>query len=92
MKAIKSTLLATSILALSMTSNAMEVKTSATALTLCKAEAELAHPGYKSSTHKKIKNIRGKFKITLQVKTGQGKVKTLCEVTKDGEITYSKKS
>jgi len=92
MKAITNILLATSIFAVSMTSNAMEVKTSARALTLCKMEAELAHPGYKNSTHKKIKNIRGKFKIDLLVKTETGKVRTLCEINKDGEIIYSKKS
>ena len=92
MKAITNILLATSVFALSMTSNAMEVKTSARALTLCKMEAELAHSGYKSSTHKKIKNIRGKFKIDLHVKTESGKVKTQCEINKDGEITYTKKS
>jgi len=94
MNTIKNLILVTTIMTLSMSLNAqekVEVKTSATALTLCKAEAELAHPGYQRSDHKKIKQLRGKFKINLRVKTETGKINTVCEITKDGEITYTKK-
>lgn len=73
-----------------MSTQAVEVKTSAQALSLCKAQAEIAHPGYKRSLLKKVKQARGKFKISLQVLTEKGKVKTKCEVTRDGDVTYMK--
>ena len=72
--------------------NHKEVKTTAHALALCKAKAEKAHPGYKRSTAKKIKQIRNRFKLDLLVLTQNGKIKTQCEVTSDGKVTYSKKS
>ena len=60
MKTFKHILLASILLAISVTTNsvttnAKTVKTSAEALTLCKAEAKLAHPDYKKSKLKKSK-------------------------------------
>jgi len=69
-----------------------EVKTSAHALALCKAKAEKAHPGYKRSTAKKIKQIRKRFKLEMQVLTNDGKIKTQCEISSDGSVKYTKKS
>lgn len=91
MKFINSTLLATSLFTLSLTTQAIEVKTEATALTMCKAEAAIAHPDQTKIAHKKIKQLRGKFKINLKITTPEGKQNTVCEITNDGEITYSKK-
>jgi len=91
MKAIQSTILTISLLTISITANAKEIKTSAAALTLCKAEAASTYAGYKSSSLKKVKQMRGKFKIYLHVKTDERKIKTICEVTRNGEITYSEK-
>jgi len=90
MKTLLTTLL-TSALILISTNSFAEVKTDAQALTLCKIQAEKAHPGFKRASIKKIKQIRTKFKINLRVLTETGKENTICEVTKDGEITYSKK-
>ena len=90
MRTIENLIIATSILLSSMSVHAYEVKTPATALTLCKAEAKLAHPKQTKIVSKKIKQMRGKFKINLRISTPEGKVNTLCEITKDGEITYSK--
>jgi len=59
MKKITQALLTTSLVLISMTTLAVEVKTSATALTLCKAEAKLAHPAQTKIAHKKIKQMRG---------------------------------
>jgi len=89
MKKITQVLLTASLISLSMTSSADEVKTPATALTKCKAEAKIVHPNQTKIVHKKIKQLRGKFKINLRVSTPNGKVKTLCEITTDGKITYS---
>lgn len=91
MKTLISTLLASTLILISANAHA-DVKTSAQALTLCKAQAEKAHPGYKRSTAKKMKQIRTKFKINLNVITETGKENTICEVNKAGEITYTKKS
>jgi len=90
MKKLINTLITSTLIIVSMSAHA-EVKTTAQALTLCKAQAEKAHPGYKRSTAKKIKQMRKKFKIDLHVLTETGKIKTQCLVTKDGEVTYVKK-
>lgn len=92
MKTITSTFIATSLLILSMSAQANEIKTSAQALSLCKAQAEIAHPGYKRSVMKKVKKVRSTFKINLQVLTESGKIKTQCEVSKNGEVVYAKKA
>ena len=84
------TLIASTLLIVSTVANA-EVKTSGQALALCKAQAEKAHPDYKRSSPKKIKQARKRFKIDLKVLTESGNVYTQCVVTRDGEITYSKK-
>lgn len=91
MKKTTQALLATSLTLLSMATFASEIKTPATALTKCKVEAGLAHPGQTKIVHKKIKQLRGKFKIDLRVSTPKGRINTLCEITKDGDITYSVK-
>jgi len=90
MKTLLNTLLASSLILISINTHA-EVKTSAQAVTLCKAQAEKAHPDYKRSSVKKIKQIRTKFKINLRVLTEAGTENIVCEVTKGGEITYAKK-
>lgn len=89
MKKITQALLTTSLVLISMTTLAIEVNTSATALAQCKAEAKLAHPSQTKIAHKNIKQMRGKFRVYLRISTPKGKVNTLCEITRDGEITYS---
>ena len=87
---MKKVLLTASLLLLSFSTQAIKVKTSATALTMCKAEAALAHPNQTKIAMKKIKQTRGIFKVTLKVSTPKGKVSTLCVIDKEGKITYSK--
>lgn len=72
------------------TANAAEVASAGEAIGLCKEKAQLAHPGYKLSKSTKIKQTRGVYKITMRVITEEARLKTICEVTKDGEVTYSK--
>ena len=91
MKKITQALLTTSLILISMSALATEVKTPATALTKCKAEAKLAHPNQTKIAQKKIKQLRGMFKVYFRVSTPKGKVNTVCEITMDGEITYSVK-
>jgi hypothetical protein len=72
------------------TANANEVASAGQAIGLCKEKAQLAHPGYKLSKSTKIKQTRGVYKITMRVITEEERLKTFCEVTKAGEVTYSK--
>ena len=74
----------------STSSNAATIKTAGQALTLCKSQAEKAHPGYKRSKSTKIKQKRGVFKIKMKVITENESLATYCEVTKDGSISYAK--
>ena len=90
MKTLINTLITCTFIIASMSAHA-EVKTTSQALSLCKAQAEKAHPGYKRSTAKKMKQTRKQFKIDLHVLTETGKIKTQCVVTKDGEVSYVKK-
>jgi len=89
MNKITQVLLAVSLVLISTATLSIEVKTPATALTQCKAEAKLVHPTSTKITHKKIKQMRGKFRVYLKISTPKGKINTLCEITRDGEITYS---
>lgn len=66
------------------------VKTAGQATSLCKAQAEKAHPGYKRSKSVKIKQTRGVFKIKMKVITETESVIAFCEVNKEGEISYAK--
>lgn len=70
--------------------NAADVASAGEAIGLCKEKAQLAHPGYKLSKSTKIKQTRGAYKITMRVVTEDARLKTICEVTKDGQVTYSK--
>ena len=89
MKILSSTLLAAMLLVAS-NAHAADIKTAGQALTLCKAQAETAHPGYKRSMSKKIRQNRAGFKLNLKVITANGSENTICEVAKDGEVTYSR--
>ncbi|MFT5573153.1 MAG: hypothetical protein ACI9FR_002086 [Cryomorphaceae bacterium] len=89
MKIFTNTLLAASIVVVS-SANAADIKTAGQALTLCKAQAEQAHPGYRRATSKKIRQNRAGFKLNLKVLTEEGSISTVCEVAKDGVVTYSK--
>lgn len=86
--------LASSIFAASLlfsaTSIAAQVKTAGQAMTLCKAQAEKAHPEYLRSKSTKIKQSRGVFKIKMKVITPDQSLVTLCEVNKDGTVLYAK--
>lgn len=77
-------------LAIAGNANAADVKTAGQAVTLCKAQAQSAHPGYKRSISKKIRQGRAGFKVNMKVITDDGSVKAVCEVTKDGTVSYSK--
>ena len=88
MRILTNTLLAASI-ALASSANAADIKTAGQALTLCKAQAEEAHPGYRRAVSKKIRQNRDGFKLNLKVLTEEGSVSTVCEVAKDGAVTYS---
>jgi len=59
------------------------------AVTLCKAQASVAHEGYQRARASKIKSTRGTYKIKLKVVTNDGSVKTTCKIAKDGEISYA---
>lgn len=94
MKNTNTSILATSLFAagllFSASSNAESIKTAGHAMSLCKAQAEKAHPGYKRSKSTKIKQTRGGFKIKMKVFTTEESVNILCEVAKDGEVSYAK--
>lgn len=69
---------------------ANEVKSAGQAVGICKAEAEKQHADFKRAKPKKIKQTRGMFKIRLNVTTEGGKETVNCEVSKGGEVSYSK--
>lgn len=71
-------------------SQAAQIKTAGQAMSLCKAQAEKAHPNYQRSKSTKIKQSRGVFKIKMKVVTSDESLTTLCDVKKDGTISYSK--
>jgi len=66
-----------------------EVKSAGQATSICKAQAKSTHPDYTKSKATKIKQTRGKFKIKLKVTTETESIKTVCEVDKDGTVTYT---
>ncbi len=74
----------------SASSQAAEIKTAGQAMSLCKAQAEKAHPGYKRSKSTKIKQSRGIFKIKMKVITDNESLTTFCEVNREGTISYAK--
>ena len=82
--------LLTACLLFSTTSLAADVKTAGQAMSLCKSQAEKAHPGYERSKSTKIKQTRGVFKIKMKVITANASLTTLCEVTRDGTVSYAK--
>ena len=71
-------------------SSAATVNSAGQAMSLCKAQAEKAHPGYERSKSTQIKQSRGVFKIKMKVITTEESVKTVCKVAKDGTVTYAK--
>ncbi|MFT6408304.1 MAG: hypothetical protein ACJAQ6_001722 [Arenicella sp.] len=82
--------LLTAGLLFSATSSAADVKTAGQAMSLCKSQAEKAHPGYERSKSTKIKQSRGVFKIRMKVITADESLTAFCEVTKDGTVSYAK--
>ena len=72
------------------TSSATEVETAGHATSLCKIQAEKTHPGYQRSKSTKIKQTRGVYKIKMKVYTADKSMVTLCEVAKDGTVSYAK--
>ncbi|MCH2191162.1 MAG: hypothetical protein MK188_09585 [Gammaproteobacteria bacterium] len=89
MKKLSSSIIALSFLAAGTAQAATPAKSSGHAVTLCKAEAELAHEGYKRAKANKIKLTRGVYQIKLKVVTEGETIKSVCEIAKDGAITYS---
>jgi len=65
-------------------------RSSGHAVTLCKAQAKLAHEDYLRSKATKIKLTRGVYKIKLKVNTESETHKTHCDINKDGTISYVK--
>lgn len=92
MKNLKSTILTTGLLVTGLlaTSASASITSPGQATGLCKAQAEKAHPDYKRSKLVKIKQKRGIFKIKLRVVTETESITTFCDVTKDGDVSYSK--
>jgi len=92
MKHLKTLTLATGLFTATLITlpvQAAEVKTAGQAMSLCTAQAKATHSDYKRSKSTKIKQRRGVFKIKLKVITESGSVNSLCEVTKEGSVTYS---
>lgn len=94
MKNLKTLTLASSLflagLAVNTNAYADGINTAGQASSLCKAQAEKAHPGYKRSKSVKIKQTRGVFKIKMKIVTETESLITFCEVTKDGDVSYAK--
>lgn len=94
MKNLKTLTLASSIFLAGLVANtsayADDINTAGQASSLCKAQAEKAHPDYKRSKSVKIKQTRGVFKIKMKVVTETESLITLCEVNKSGEVSYAK--
>lgn len=66
-----------------------EKLTAGKAISLCRAEAIASHSDYKSSKSKRIKQLRGGFKLKLQVRLADKSITSNCAVNKSGEVTYS---
>ena len=90
MKTFNTLALASSLIFASSTVNAAKVETAGQAMSLCKTQAEQTHPNHKRIKSTRIKQRRGEFKITLKVITDNEKLKTICEVNKDGLVNYEK--
>ncbi len=90
MKILTAASLAISMLILAPAHAATPAKSSGHAVTLCKAQASIAHEGYKRARASKIKLTRGVYKIKLKVLTESGSQMTVCEISKEGEISYAK--
>jgi len=90
MTILKSFTLALALISASSAISAAEVETPGQAMSLCRAEAKLQHPDHKRIKSTKIKQVRSTFKITLKITSENEKVKSLCEVTRDGSVTYAK--
>ncbi|GAA6138836.1 hypothetical protein NBRC116583_25830 [Arenicella sp. 4NH20-0111] len=90
MKKLTSSLFALTFLFAAAAQAGEPAKSSGHAVTLCKSQAGLAHEGYKRARASKIKLTRGVYKIKLKVVTEEGSVKTVCEIAKDGSISYTK--
>jgi len=88
MKTLNTLALASSLFLASTLANAAKIETASQAMSLCKAQAEQTHPDHKRIKSTRIKQRRGEFKITLKVITDNEKLKTICEVNKDGAINY----
>ena len=89
MKKLSLSLLALTLSFASASQAAVPAKSSGHAVTLCKAQAEVAHEGYKRSKASKIKLTRGVYKVKLKVVTETESLNTVCEIAKDGEISYT---
>lgn len=89
MKKLTSSLIALTIAIAASAQAGEPARSSGHAVTLCKAQASIAHEGYKRARASKIKLTRGVYKIKLKVVTDSESVKTLCEIAKDGTINYT---
>lgn len=90
MNILKSLTLALGLISASSAVSAAEIKTAGQAMSLCRTEAQQQHPDHKRIKPSKIKQVRSTFKITLKVTSENEKMKALCEVTRDGAVTYTK--
>ncbi len=90
MKNLTTSLLAVSLFVATGAQAAQPVKSSGHAVSLCKAQASASNENYKRARASKIKQTRGVYKIKLKVLTEDGSSNALCEIAKDGTITYSK--
>ena len=90
MNTLKSLTLALGLILASTAVSAAEINTAGQAMSVCRAHAQQQHPDHKRIKSSKIKEVKSTFKITLKVTSENEKVKTLCEVTRDGKVTYTK--
>lgn len=90
MKKLTSSLIALTILFAANVQAGEPAKSSGHAVTLCKAQASIAHEGYKRARASKIKLTRGVYKIKLKVVTETESMNTVCQIAKDGTISYTK--
>ncbi len=89
MKKLTSSLIALTLVFAANVQAGEPAKSSGHAVTLCKAQASMAHEGYKRARASKIKLTRGVYKIKLKVVTDTESVKTVCVIDKDGKIDYT---
>ena len=90
MKTLLNTLLTTSILFAGVTSAAHhQVATQGAAIGVCKTQAIEANEDYKSSKTKQIKNTRNGYKIKMRVKLENSTTVAVCEVARDGTVSYN---